>query len=258
MYRKMIGIFVCMLLIVTALSATGTTNIQTIRNVMENNDLEPYTYTPSNSPGNIAIMLDAEVRVVDDQFNLLGGAIQVGDYIFGKYIYDSATSDSDPSPSIGIYEHTSSPYGIAFAVGGFIFTTDRNNVNFTIGIINDDFYYGIGDFYGVTSRNNMQLSNGILVNRIMWLLKDSTGNAISSDALPTTAPVLSDWPDNVIYVYGSDPEFSYYYRIEANVTKATLSRSKARDVHFTMQPISIWLFERFPLLERLLGLINVI
>jgi hypothetical protein len=246
MKKKIVGILVCTLLIITVLSATGATNIQTIRNVMENNNLEPYTCIPSKSPGDIVIIFDAEVRVVNDQLNVLGGAIQVGDYIFGKYIYNSATSDSEPDPDGGVYEHSSSPYGIALAVGGFVFKTDPNNVNFSIRIVNDFFYYGIGDLYAVISDNNLPLSNGARVEDIMWVLGDSTGNAISSDALPTTAPVLSDWPENWLYIDGYDSENPYFYHIEANVTKVTLSRSKTRDDYFTTQPILIWLYERFP------------
>ena len=247
MIKKLVGIFVMTLLIATSLSATSAINVQTFGYMMENNDLEHYTNTPSNSPGDITIVIHAEVRVVDDDYNLLGGAIQVGDLILGKYVYNSATPDSNPSPNIGGYWHDSSPYGIAFTVGGFVFKTDPNNVNFSIVICNDYYYFPWTDFYGVSCNNNLQLSNGLLVNHILWMLKDYTGNAISSDALPTTAPVLSDWSNNTLSVYGKDPEYPYYYSLEANVTEATVvSRSKTRDIHFTMLPVLIWIAEKFP------------
>ena len=245
MNKKIIGIFVCMLLIVTAISVTGATNVQTIRNFWENNDLErnPSTYqsTPVDSPGDIAIAIVAEVTLVDDPYNLLGGAINVGDKIKGKYIYDSTTPDSYPGYQfVGMYEHFTTPYGIELKCGGLVFKTDPNNVEFAITIFND-FYYYYGDAYAPFSVNNLDLSNGNKVSFIGWALTDSTGNALSSDALPTTAPVLSDWSGNELFIDGYNPSdpFQLYY-IEARVTKATLSRSKTRDVHSITQPILNW------------------
>jgi hypothetical protein len=260
--KKIIGIFVCMLLIVTAISATGAANVQTLRNVLENIDLErnPITYpsTPLDSNGDIAIAIVAEVTYVNDPGNLLGGAINVGDEITGKYIYDSTTPDSIPDPSIGFYEHTSSPYGFKLKVGGFEFKTDPNDVDFLIAIFDNSYFYYSGDFYGVVSYNNLQLSNKIDVDLILWGLIDQTDNALSSDVLPTTAPVLSDWMQNIFLIEGSNPYDPFEdYTIQAKVTKATLSRSKTRDVDFTMHPILNWLFGQFPnlfpILRQILG-----
>jgi hypothetical protein len=248
--KKIIGIFVCMLLIVTALSVTGATNVQTLRNFWENNDLErnPITYpkAPSDSNGDIAIAIVAEVTGVYDPYNLLGGAINVGDKIKGKYIFDSTTPDSYPGYQfLGMYEHYSPPYGIELKCGGFVFKTDPNNVDFGIIIFND-FYYYYGDAYAPFSANNLDLPNGLKVDFIGWALSDPTGNALSSDALPTTAPVLSDWSQNELFIDGHAPSSYDPYSIEATVTKVTLSRSIARDVDFSMQPILYWLFDQFP------------
>jgi len=257
MNKKIIGIFVCMLLILTALSATGATNVQTLRYIMEDYEFEPYPSTPVDSPGNIAIKMVAEVTDVNDEFNLLGGAIQVGDEIKGKYIYDSETPDSNADPQIGQYEYTSSPYGIELKVSGLVFKTNSSNVEFEI-VIFDNMYYYSGDLYGVFSYNNLELSNGVQVSSIAFGLFDPTGNALSSDALPTTAPVLPDWEENILFIIGTSPVDSYeMYIITANVTKVTLNRSRARDVYSIMQPVLIWLFDRFPnlfpILKQLFG-----
>ena len=255
MYKKIVGILVMTLLIATTLSATGATNIQTLRNVWENNDIEPLPSNPVDSNGDIAIKIEGEVTIVNDPFDLFGGAIQVGDKITGKYIYDSTTPDSEPSSTLGLYEHTSSPYGIELECGGFVFKTDPNDVEFGIIIYND--FYTYGDAYAPYSVNNLDLSNGLKVSFIGWALIDSTGNALSSDALPTTIPILSDWNENFIQIDGYESSSYNSYNIEGTVTKVTLSRSKTRDVSFTMQPILIWLFERFPntfsILRQLLG-----
>jgi hypothetical protein len=257
MSKKVIGIFVCTLLIATAISATGATNKQIFEFVKDYNNFESYPSTPSDSNGDIAIAIVAEVTTVDDPHNLLGGAINIGDTIKGKYIYDSTTPDSYGGyPGIGIYEHTTSPYGIELKCGGFVFKTDPNDVDFGI-IIYNDFYY-FGDAYAPYSENNLDLSNGNKVEFIGWALIDSTGTALSSDALPTTAPVLSDYNENFIVIDGYEPSSYNSYGIEATVTKATLSRSRTRDIDFPIQPIFIWLFEQFPnlfpILRQLLNL----
>ena len=252
MKMKIIVIFVCMLMIVTALSVTGSTNVQFSGYVMENNDSEPYQSNPIKSPGIINIKIDAQVVYILDPSNLLGGAIQVNDTITGKYNYDSGTPDSEPDPSMGRYEYNTSTFGIKLEAGGFIFETDPSNVDFRISII-DNLSYLNWDMYSVISSNNSQLSNGVLVDGIEWALINSTGNAISSDALPTTAPVLSEWDQNLFYIYGSSPSNPYdIYLIGANVTMVTKSRSKTRDVHFTTHPILNWLLERFPNLYPIL------
>jgi hypothetical protein len=252
MNKKIIGTIICMLLIVTALSATGTTNVQTIRYLIENNKLEPNTINPIDSKGNIAIKIVGKITKVNDPDNLLGGAILVGDRITGKYNYDSATPDSYPDPKIGAYEYTTSTYGIELKAGGFVFKTDPNDVEYSIHICDGHYYCEYEDEYRIYSDSNLQLSNEIDVDRIIWFLTDSTGNALSSDALPTIAPVLSDWDENSLAIMGYHPLLV----IRATITRATISRSNTRDEYFNMQPNLFWLLERFTMLERLLNLIR--
>ena len=239
MKKKIIGILVCMLSIIIALSATSATNVQTTQYVNEYNDLEPNLSTPANSLGFITIKIVAKVSEVHDPYNLLNGKINVNDKITGKYIYDSGIPDSDPDPRHGLYLYTSSTFGMELEAGGFIFKTNPNNVNFGFEILNDIGY----DIFFVGSGENLQLSNGMLVDTIIWQLIDTTQTALSSDALLTTAPVLSDWDYNELSIDGYEPSSYNFFGIKANVTKAT--KSKSRDAYFASQPILNWLLEHF-------------
>jgi hypothetical protein len=253
MKMKTVVIFVCMLLIITALSATGATNFHNSVYIRENNDLDPFQSIPTKSPGVITIKIDAQITGVQDTNNLLEGKIKVNDSITGKYTYDSGTPDSNSDPHVGVYKYNSSTYGIKLEAGGFVFETNSSDVDFGISIADNFSYYYNWDLFTLESNNNSELSNGLLVIYIGWGLIDTTGNALSSDALPTTAPVLSDWEENILIIMGSSSSYPYdSYFIMANVTKVTKSRSKARDVHFSTQPILIWLFERFPNLVPIL------
>lgn len=153
----------------------------------------------------IEIGFTAEVSEVDDRYDVLGGQISVGNIMTGYYTYDSATPDSAPPEEGGDYEYYSSPYGISVNVVDLVFQTDPDNVYFLIEVLNNVVSM---DNYLLRSYNNLSLPNGIIVEHISWQLDDFTATALSSDALPTTPPVLADWSDNrgiTIMGYGPRP-----------------------------------------------------
>ncbi|MFZ0034905.1 MAG: hypothetical protein WAK60_07970 [Sedimentisphaerales bacterium] len=140
----------------------------------------------------ITIQIEAVVDSVQDHGNYLEGQINPGDVITGWYTYESTTPDSNPTnPIVGDYYHYSPPSGVSLTVGSFEFKTDPTNIYFHIGVENHE--PSGNDSYWFSSNNNVPLSNGTLVDGITWQLDDPTGNALSSDALPTTAPFLEDW-----------------------------------------------------------------
>jgi len=166
----------------------------------------------------ITIEITAEVDSVRDEANYLDGQINVGDIITGTYTYDSDTTDSNPLSTLGRYEHYAPPCGISLSVGGFDFETDTTNVDFLVAIANNYASGGIQDGYLLISYNNLPLSNGTLVDLISWQLDDPTATALSSDALPTTPPVLDDWQSIVgLRLQGERMES---YLIDAHVTSA--------------------------------------
>lgn len=146
----------------------------------------------------ITIEIEAEVDSVWDEGNYLEEKIGPGDMIRGFYVYESTTPDSSRlDPVQGNYWHYAPPAGIALTLGGFNFMTDPFNIAFAVAIRND-IPPGGGDVYSVGSSNNLPLSNGTPVERIWWQVNDNTGSALSSDALPTTFPLLDDWQANVL------------------------------------------------------------
>jgi len=137
----------------------------------------------------VEISLTAEITYIKNP-DTFDGQLQIGDIITGSYKYESTTLDSSPLVTVGDYQHYSPPYGISLTAGGFVFQTDPDNVYFKVGVC--DNHTGL-DIYGIRSYNNLPLSNGVLIGDIEWQLDDSSSTALSSDALPTTAPVLNDW-----------------------------------------------------------------
>lgn len=173
----------------------------------------------------ITINIIAQVETVDDPDNILGGAISVGDTITGTYIYNPAITDSNALPTVGDYRHTSSPCGILVTADNLVFRTDPSNVDFLVEICND---HGTpkSDNYLLRSYNNLPLYTGALVEHIAWQLDDPTCTALSSEALPTTPPVFTDWESIFgLTLTGHDPAdlTGFGYFIRAHVTTAELS-----------------------------------
>ncbi|MHC4084688.1 MAG: PEP-CTERM sorting domain-containing protein [Planctomycetota bacterium] len=147
----------------------------------------------------IAIDLTAEVIYISDLADLLEGKVHVGDIITGSYSYDSDTPDSSPSSSLGTYRHYTPPYGINLSVGGFVFQTDPDNVDFILQVSNNNIPSWV-DNYVLRSYHNLPLSNWVEVDHISWQLNDYSGAALSSDALPIIPPVLGDWENNYLLI----------------------------------------------------------
>ncbi len=143
----------------------------------------------------ITIAIEALVVEIDDDADLLEGAISLSDIIAGTYTYNTDTPDTNASSTVGGYYHYGTPYGVSLTSNSLEFRTDPDNVNFLMEMINDK-DYGSGetdDAYGLISYNNLPIFNGVGVDYISWWLSDSTGTALDSTALPATAPTLTDW-----------------------------------------------------------------
>jgi hypothetical protein len=168
----------------------------------------------------IKIGLTGHVDYIDDPYNLLDNGVHQGDWITGFYTYDSSTQDSNPSVSMSLYQYAIAPYGMLVTAGSITFQTDPTNVNFEIGLV-DNYAGGTLDSYEVTSHNNLQLNSAITVGDLHWQLNDYSGKAISSDALPSTAPDLSKWQSNSLSVVGGSDEKTQFL-ISGHITSSYL------------------------------------
>jgi hypothetical protein len=163
----------------------------------------------------VTIYIEASIDTVEDYGNYLEGQINPGDIITGYYTYESTTPDSSPSDLVvGHYYHYIPPAGISLIVNNFEFKTDPTNVDFLVGIVNNN--TSGNDIYWIHSYNNLNLSNGTSVDSISWQLNDPTGAVFSNDALPTTAPDLDDWQS----IVGLRLEGDRTFLIDAHVTSA--------------------------------------
>jgi hypothetical protein len=163
----------------------------------------------------ITIAIEGVVDYAYDPYGFLGMDIEVGDLITGTYTYDADTLDSSPIEGYAPYWYYDAPGSISLSVEGIEFKTDPANVDYRIAISDG---YQSRDIYSVRSRNNLPLASGIAVDEVYWVLEDSRQTAISSDALPTRAPLLDDWLFNRVMINGPDRGLSF--SITGHVTSA--------------------------------------
>ncbi len=93
-------------------------------------DVRPTT----SSAALTTIEFKAKVTRVDEEGNVLGGPVRVGETIRGTYSYDPSTPDTNDPPEFGLYENTSGNAGITVNTKKLVFQTDPNNVSFAVGI----------------------------------------------------------------------------------------------------------------------------
>jgi len=149
------------------------------------------------------ITIEITGNVTSASGSALPSTIHAGVDFTGIYTYDSSTPDSVSLAFMGKYCHNS-PYGVSISMGGYEFKTTASHTNlFTISIYNDISDGGIHDLYQISSFDNISIpSVGFTIASINWGLRDNTHSALSSDALPITAPVLTNWDYNLLWIYG--------------------------------------------------------
>ncbi len=173
-----------------------------------------------------SIHVSAVVRSIDDPLDLLGGSFVIGDAIEGRFTYDFATEDADPSPQTGDYWHASYPAGIRLAGGGHVFAASAQ-AGFRVEIENDVLVDGnVVDAYRLTSFNNEDVA-GLLIDRIEWNLVDPSATALDGDTLPENAPDLDRFASTRgLVIHGCVPDSNGWcdylrtFTIEADVIEA--------------------------------------
>jgi hypothetical protein len=175
----------------------------------------------------IIIGITAKVTIATDWDGFLGGAVHEGDIITGTYTYDTSTPDSTPGPphpAEGHYLYDSLPFGISLKIGQLEFKTDPDNVDFVISINDNVWGAGSGppeDYIYIYSVNNLLSPIETPVGYEIWLSLYGDSSAISGDALPAGAPVLSDWGGALLSISSPyNPNQAQQFAITAPLTDA--------------------------------------
>ncbi len=144
-----------------------------------------------NTSPNEKFLLNATVREIWDDGNVITNNINIGDTISGSYTFNTSTPDIDSSPNIGFFEHQpgSGDYGFDLSINSLNIKTDPNSNQFNIfmfdGVTDADIYSA--DTYGA----QIPFINGSLIDSISVHINDPSRNTITSATLTNTPPILS-------------------------------------------------------------------
>jgi hypothetical protein len=196
------------------------------------------SWLPHAQAEQVIIRFTATIDGSIDNWNMLSGqAMDVGDTLYGSYVYDASAPDQIPGiSSNGHYVFNTAPYGL--------YITSSNGLNMTTAPANDNYYVDIRNNYLHSSQgtydqflmqSEINTSNADLhISELYFGLLDFTSSAIDSIALPITPPPLSesDWPDqHLLRIAGCHPDHrnndgicaTYTFSVNAHVTNAERS-----------------------------------
>lgn len=153
--------------------------------------------------------ISATVYNLYDPGNAFQNSVGVGDKISGTYTIDIATPDSDPDPQYGHYVFNPTSYQL-----GFDFLINANSLKSDPAASSHMYeahtMNSSGDHFGIISHANMPLVSGSSVDDIFIDLYDSTGQALTSDALPGEALNIAAFDYHDIHVAGGANNGNYY------------------------------------------------
>jgi hypothetical protein len=132
----------------------------------------------------IKLLFSGTVTNFSDPADFLNGSLSVLDKIFGSYTFDSLTSDGDGRTTVGSYSLISA----GVVIGN---QEVRNTSGGEVSIFND-----IPDFNGADRYHVVWTAfAGLPKQAFDFTLFDSSGSALSSDALPLAPPNISAFPN---------------------------------------------------------------
>ena len=174
----------------------------------------------SNNSSIETFLLNATVREVWDDGNVITNNINIGDTISGSYTFNTSTADIDSSPNVGFFEHHpgSGEYGFDLSVNSYTIKTDTNTNPFNIfmydGQTDADIYSA--DAYG----SQIPFINGSLIDTISVHINDPSRNIITGATLTNTPPVLNG-SEQIREIYisgmGNSPMGNSYFSIIATL-----------------------------------------
>ncbi len=162
----------------------------------------------------VTLSMTGTVESVYDPYDALAGEVWTGQAVAGEFSYDTAVPDTDSNPENGAYPQDQRAVQMAFDIGSLRFASDPDAPTgfYQADVMNAPW----GDAFHVGSvEGNQLLSTGATVSAMDVDLYDVAGTALSSDALPTTAPNIDAFTDRFVFFHGQAASGEHYdFRVQ--------------------------------------------
>ncbi|MEO8704571.1 MAG: hypothetical protein ABI867_31240 [Kofleriaceae bacterium] len=159
----------------------------------------PATCLIPSPPGSVTVRFVATVFAVEDLTHILVPAVELGERTWGRFVYPRNLVDTASDPKLGDYS-CANPFGGYARLA--VWTFHPGSTNSQVQALDQS---GAPD--GVGFFTNFPVSEPAigLLNGLSISLQDSTGTAISSDALPRPPfPALSVWTERAEVRFGGE------------------------------------------------------
>ncbi|KPJ96858.1 MAG: hypothetical protein AMJ55_01375 [Gammaproteobacteria bacterium SG8_15] len=169
----------------------------------------------------ITYEIQAEVDHIYDPGNKLAQRIKPGDHLSGSYTFDTEVSDTASSPLYGFYNqkhNTANGFSLKITALSSNAIRTRNTEFHSINTWNDQ-----SDFYYVESKMYSPLGNGLTITFIGLEIFDVTGQALSSDKLTHSPPIISHARDKNLLISGRADGSSEEFELRAIISSIVLA-----------------------------------
>jgi len=167
---------------------------------------------PTSGNSNLVTYIFAfEIRILQDDANLLEGAIEVGDLLVGTVTWNMTVSDTLGYPQVHIYNFVTAPCGFTVTHNDLVFKTDPKNVRMDM-MIADNYaeFFTPEDYIRFISYNQLPVIDDDETIEIRLTLGGDTTPLDSVD-LPSTLPDLSVWNEASVSVQQSSTRGNFYF-----------------------------------------------
>ncbi|MES2661039.1 MAG: hypothetical protein V4689_20615 [Verrucomicrobiota bacterium] len=168
----------------------------------------------------ITVSFEAKVDSLNDPKGIFTGRVGLGGVITGKFTYTTGAADENDWTQVGDYYFSSVPNGMSVNAGNILVSTKpAGDMLIEISDNGNDI-----DYFAVNSNENFTTHPSLEVSTIAFNLIDHSLKAISSDALPTALPSLSDYDESTVFFYDDSSQNV----LNARITRIALGDSLFR------------------------------
>jgi hypothetical protein len=171
------------------------------------------------SADTITASFSGTVTSITNNTGTAPSGIGVGTTFTGSYSFDSLAVDANADPKYGAYL-MGSPYTTQITIGPYSYSWTSNSI-----FVLDNYEWPLPGFPPTDQFVVVPSASAANQNWVRISLIDSTQTALSSDALPITAPVLSDFDSRKVEIFGSKTgiAFTNDYSVTGSIASVTYS-----------------------------------
>lgn len=148
--------------------------------------------TPAWAQGTMAYRFSGQVSSLN-QFSTIFPGISIGSPVEGVFVIDYAALDGEPAPGLGTYGSARVTIEGTIGASGFSSVANSNN-----SVVVENGQPGISEDWTI-----LRVMPGGGLEELTLTFYDSTGQALSGDALPGSAAAFSAFPQMVLYARGA-------------------------------------------------------